>query len=61
MNATENEIIPYTAKHEIEPYGVFRRSAINPIFHPYYINYGYDKIEFFNRIGLYHSDSGITQ
>ena len=31
-------------------YGIFRRSAYDPIFHPYYIIYGRDKIEFFERM-----------
>ena len=27
-------------------YGVFRRSVMTPFFHPYYINYGYNKVEY---------------
>ena len=37
-------------------YGVFRRSALDPIFNPYFVDYGYDKIEFYKRIDLYGSD-----
>lgn len=36
-------------------YGVFRRSALDPIFNPYFVDYGYDKIEFYKRIDLYGS------
>ncbi|KAK8800225.1 hypothetical protein WA171_004860 [Blastocystis sp. BT1] len=35
---------------EIEPYGVFRRSALNTFYHPYYVDYGFNKIEFFHRL-----------
>ena len=28
-------------------YAVIRRSEVNPIFHPYYINYGFNKIQYF--------------
>ena len=31
-------------------YAVIRRSAMNPIFHPYFINYGYNKEELLNRL-----------
>ena len=34
-------------------YIIMRRSALNPIFHPYYIEYGYDKTEFFFRLFAY--------
>ena len=30
-------------------YFVYRRSALNPLFHPYYINYGANKIEIYDR------------
>ena len=51
---------PVTIKSEMEPsnklicvihsYGVFRRSALNTIFHPYYVDYGFNKIEFYHRL-----------
>ena len=31
-------------------YAVIRRSATNPIFHPYYINYGYNKVSLISRL-----------
>lgn len=31
-------------------YGVFRRSVLNPIFHPYFFDYGGDKQEFYIRL-----------
>lgn len=31
-------------------YGVFRRSALNSLFHPYFINYGRDKIYYYWRL-----------
>ena len=34
----------------IHRYGVFRRSALNTLYHPYYVDYGRDKIEFFHRL-----------
>ncbi|KAK8801895.1 hypothetical protein WA588_006179 [Blastocystis sp. NMH] len=40
-------------KRDIEPYIIMRRSILNPIFHPYYIEYGYDKLEFFARLMAY--------
>ena len=56
----------FVSTTEIEPwsfltvliirYGVFRRSALDPIFNPYFVDYGYDKIEFYKRIDLYRSD-----
>ena len=30
-------------------YGVFRRSVMTP-FHPYYINYGYNKVFFYRQL-----------
>ena len=53
MNAKPNAITTFTPKSDIEPYGVFRRSPLNPIFNPYFMNYGYDKIEFFDRITMH--------
>ena len=50
-------------KRDLEPYWIgwrlsnryiiMRRSPLNPIFHPYYIEYGYDKTEFFLRLYVY--------
>ena len=34
----------------IHRYGVFRRSALNTFYHPYYVDYGFNKIEFFHRL-----------
>ena len=34
----------------ISRYGVFRRSAMNGLFHPYFVNYGRDKIYYFLRL-----------
>ena len=31
-------------------YGVFRRSVMTPFFHPYYINYGYNKVFFYRQL-----------
>ena len=59
MNARPNTVIRYVANHDIEPYGVFRRSPLHPIFNPYFMNYGYNKIEFFDRIGFYHREYGV--
>lgn len=60
-------LVEFTSTTEIEPwvlllflnerYGVFRRSALDPIFNPYFVDYGYDKIEFYKRIDLYKSIS----
>ncbi|KAK8832486.1 hypothetical protein WA577_002959 [Blastocystis sp. JDR] len=33
--------------NHMEPYGVFRRSAADPIFHPYFIDYGGNKMELY--------------
>ena len=34
----------------MEPYGVFRRSAANPLFHPYFYDYAGDKQDFYSRM-----------
>ena len=34
----------------MEPYSIIRRSPDNPIFHPYFINYGFNKQELMNRM-----------
>ena len=31
-------------------YAIVRRNEINPIFHPYYINYGFNKVSFISRL-----------
>ena len=53
MNAKPGSIITFTPFPNIEPYSVLRRSPLNPIFNPYFMNYGYDKIEFFDRITMH--------
>ena len=35
-------------------YHIMRRSPMTPLFHPYYIEYGRDKIEFFEKLKLSH-------
>ena len=34
----------------IVSYFVYRRSALDPLFHPYYINYGANKVEMYVRL-----------
>ena len=34
----------------IDSYFVYRRSALDPLFHPYYINYGANKVEMYVRL-----------
>ena len=38
-------------------YNIMRRSPRNPIYHPLYVEYGYNKIELFYRIPLYHRNT----
>lgn len=45
-----NVIKSFHTKHEMEPYSVIRRSKVVPLFHPYYINYGFNKVEMFSRL-----------
>ena len=45
-----NKLLPYKADHVMEPYSIIRRSKDNPIFHPYFINYGFNKQELMNRM-----------
>ena len=33
-----------------DSYFVYRRSALDPLFHPYYINYGANKVEMYVRL-----------
>ena len=40
-------------------YAVIRRSEVNPIFHPYYINYGFNKVSFISRL-IYDGKKVIT-
>ena len=35
-------------------YHIMRRSPMTPLFHPYYIEYGRDKIEFFEKLKYSH-------
>ena len=54
------EVRPLAISSEKEPwgcgecvrrrYGVFRRSVMTPFFHPYYINYGYNKVFFYRQL-----------
>ena len=46
----KNIVLPFQTNHEMEPYSVIRRSKIVPLFHPYYINYGFNKVEMFSRL-----------
>lgn len=67
MSIDKHCLVEFTSTTEIEPwvlllfinerYGVFRRSALDPIFNPFFVDYGYDKIEFYKRIDLYKSTS----
>ena len=52
LNETRNVLLPYKATHDMEPYAVVRRSIRNPIFHPYFINYLYNKEELMNKLTL---------
>ena len=52
LNQKENILFPYSTNREMEPYSVIRRSADTPIFHPYYINYGYNKVELISRLTI---------
>ena len=45
-----NILYRYNADHEMEPYSIIKRSMDNPIFHPYFIDYGYNKEELLNRM-----------
>ena len=48
-----NILYRYNADHEMEPYSIIKRSMDNPIFHPYFIDYGYNKEELLNRMILW--------
>ena len=52
LNETQNVLLPYNATHDMEPYSIVRRSINNPIFNPYFINYGYNKEELMNKLTL---------
>ena len=44
---------PYSfPSHSTRRYGVFRRSALTPLFHPFFINYGYIMVGFYERLYL---------
>ena len=49
---TENFLIRINITGDKEPYGIIKRDPITPIFHPYFINYGYDKIAFYHYLQL---------
>ena len=50
----KRDIEPFVLELELtNSYIIMRRSILNPIFHPYYIEYGYDKLEFFARLMAY--------
>ena len=60
VNDRTTEVRPLAISSEKEPwawsggmrrrYGVFRRSVMTPFFHPYYINYGYNKVFFYRQL-----------
>lgn len=50
LKERKNKLLPYKADHVMEPYSIIRRSPDNPIFHPYFINYGFNKQELMNRM-----------
>ena len=50
LKEKQNKILPYKADHVMEPYSIIRRSKDNPLFHPYFINYGFNKQELMNRM-----------
>ena len=50
LKEKRNKLLPYKADHVMEPYSIIRRSKDNPIFHPYFINYGFNKQELMNRM-----------
>lgn len=50
LKEKQNKLLPYKADHVMEPYSIIRRSKDNPIFHPYFINYGFNKQELMNRM-----------
>lgn len=35
-------------------YGIFRRSVVDPLFHPFFYDYGGDKQDFYNRLMALH-------
>ena len=50
LKEKQNKLLPYKADHVMEPYSIIRRSKDNPLFHPYFINYGFNKQELMNRM-----------
>ena len=50
LKEKHNKLLPYKADHVMEPYSIIRRSKDNPLFHPYFINYGFNKQELMNRM-----------
>ena len=49
---TNETIMPVQLSGEKEPYGVFRRSALNPLYHPFFLDYGRDKVELYWRLRM---------
>lgn len=47
---TKERVQNVTMYFYMEPYGVFRRSAANPLFHPYFYDYAGDKQDFYSRM-----------
>ena len=43
----ENEVMDNIPTILMEPYGIIKRTMNTPLFHPYYINYGGDKEDFY--------------
>ena len=50
LKEKQNKLLPYKADHVMEPYSIIRRSKDNPLFRPYFINYGFNKQELMNRM-----------
>lgn len=34
----------------MEPYVILKRSPITPLFHPYYVDYGFNKVQFIKQL-----------
>ena len=50
LKEKQNKLLPYKADHVMEHYSIIRRSKENQLFHPYFINYGFNKQELMNRM-----------
>ena len=44
----KNTVIELISPKTMEPYGIFKRTTNTPLFHPYFINYGQNKEQFYN-------------